>query len=102
MIQGGTIFYALTVAAVYVLRKKMPVADRPYRTWGYPVTPAVYLIAAAVVVYSGFTDKDTGAWQILAVVSLLAVGLLIYASFRALELAAVDRPVKRKSKRRKR
>ncbi len=101
VIQGGTIFYALTVAAVYVLRRKMPVADRPYRTWGYPVTPAVYLFAAAVVVYSGFTDPKTGTWQILAVVSLLAVGLLIYAFFRAQELAAFDRPVKRKSKRRK-
>jgi basic amino acid/polyamine antiporter, APA family len=101
VIQGGTIFYALTVAAVYVLRRKMPVADRPYRTWGYPITPAVYLIAAAVVVYSGFADPKTGIWQILAVVSLLAVGLLVYAFFRSGELAELDRSIRRKSKRHK-
>ncbi|MCE9525677.1 MAG: amino acid permease [Planctomycetales bacterium] len=101
VIQGGTIFYALTVAAVYVLRRKMPVADRPYRTWGYPVTPAVYLIAAAVVVYSGFTDPESGRYQILAVVSLMAVGLLIYAFFRSLEIGEVERAIRRKAKRRK-
>ncbi len=101
VVLGGTIFYALTVAAVYVLRKKMPAAERPYRTWGYPVTPALYLAAAAGVAY-GSLRSDNGQYQVIAVISLLAVGMLIYAFFRAQELAAVDRPLKRKSKRKKR
>lgn len=95
VILGGTLFYALTVAAVYVLRKKMPEAERPYRTWGYPVTPALYLAAAVGV------SLSSNQWQWIAVIVLMAVGLLIYAFFRAQELAAFDRPVKRKSKRRK-
>jgi len=38
-------FYALAVAAVVVLRRRLPDAERPYRVWGYPVTPAVFLLA---------------------------------------------------------
>ena len=39
-------FYALAVAAVYVLRRRRPELTRPYRTWGYPVVPAVFLVAS--------------------------------------------------------
>jgi amino acid transporter len=39
-------FYALAVAAVFVLRRKRPDAERPYRTRGYPVVPAIFLLAA--------------------------------------------------------
>ena len=96
VILGGTIFYALTVIAVYVLRKKMPEAERPYRTWGYPITPALYVAAAIGV------SLSTQQIQWVAVIALMAVGLLIYAFFRSRELAALERPVKRKSKRKKR
>jgi APA family basic amino acid/polyamine antiporter len=39
-------FYALAVAAVYVLRRRRPELARPYRTWGYPVVPGVFLVAS--------------------------------------------------------
>jgi len=39
-------FYALAVAAVYVLRKRRPELRRPYLTWGYPVVPALFLLAS--------------------------------------------------------
>lgn len=39
-------FYALAVAAVYTLRRRRPDLPRPYRTWGYPVVPAVFLLAS--------------------------------------------------------
>ncbi|EDM81710.1 amino acid transporter [Plesiocystis pacifica SIR-1] len=39
-------FYALAVAAVIVLRRREPERERPYRTWGYPVVPLLFLIAA--------------------------------------------------------
>jgi basic amino acid/polyamine antiporter, APA family len=42
-------FYALAVAAVFVLRRRRPGAERPYRTWGYPVTPLVFLVAAVLL-----------------------------------------------------
>ena len=79
VILGGTLFYALTVAAVYVLRRKMPAAERPYRTWGYPVTPALYLAAAIGIGISSTAEEPR---QVLVVISLLLVGLLVYAFFR--------------------
>ena len=43
-------FYALTVAAVFVLRRTRPDLVRPYRVWGYPVVPAVFLLASVLMV----------------------------------------------------
>jgi len=43
------IFYALTIAGIFVLRKKRPQADRPYKAFGYPVIPALYILAAATI-----------------------------------------------------
>jgi len=39
-------FYVLCVAGLFLLRRKRPDADRPYRTWGYPVVPAMFLLAS--------------------------------------------------------
>lgn len=100
VVLGGTIFYALTVAAVYILRKKMPEAERPYRTWGYPITPALYLAVAIGVCYSCLLDKD-GQLQVYAVIGLMALGLLVYGFFRYQELQAQERPVRHKAKRKK-
>jgi len=50
---GQWIFFGLTVAAVFTLRKKRPDLPRPYKTWGYPVTPAIFILAAVgVAVFS--------------------------------------------------
>lgn len=98
VILGGTIFYALTVSAVYVLRRKMPKAERPYRTWGYPVTPAIYLAAAVGIGISAANDPN----QWLAVGGLIGVGLVIYAFFRLREIGAAERAIRQKSKRRNR
>lgn len=76
VILGGTVFYSLTVAAVYILRFKQPGLERPYKTWGYPITPALYLIASAAVVAS------TKPKQIAAVAGLLVVGYGVYEYFR--------------------
>ena len=38
------IFYVLTIAGIFILRKKYPDADRPYKAFGYPVLPVVYII----------------------------------------------------------
>jgi APA family basic amino acid/polyamine antiporter len=46
------IFYALTTSVIFWLRKKEPDLPRPYRTWGYPVVPALFLIGAAALTVS--------------------------------------------------
>lgn len=38
------IFYVLTIAGIFILRKKMPDAERPYKAFGYPVLPAIYIL----------------------------------------------------------
>lgn len=44
------LYLALAVSCVYILRRKYPEARRPYRVWGYPVTPAVFILMSAAVV----------------------------------------------------
>ena len=46
---GLWIFYGLVTAAVFILRRKMPDLERPYRTWGYPVVPIFFLLATALI-----------------------------------------------------
>ncbi len=48
---SGQTFMALTVAALFVLRRREPDLERPYRVWGYPVVPGLYL--AILVWYLG-------------------------------------------------
>jgi basic amino acid/polyamine antiporter, APA family len=43
------IFYALTIAGIFVLRKKRPHAERAYKAFGYPVLPALYILAASAI-----------------------------------------------------
>jgi APA family basic amino acid/polyamine antiporter len=50
-------FYALTVAAVFVLRRRRPELPRPYRVWGFPLVPAAFLLASALMIGNAlFTD----------------------------------------------
>lgn len=49
VISAELIFYILTIASVFVLRRRRPAVERPYRTWGYPVTPVLYLIGTVVI-----------------------------------------------------
>jgi APA family basic amino acid/polyamine antiporter len=49
VIFGVLIFYVLTIAGIYILRRKQPDAVRPYKAFGYPVLPAVYIVVASTL-----------------------------------------------------
>jgi APA family basic amino acid/polyamine antiporter len=49
VIFAALIFYAMTVGSVYVIRWRRPERERPYRCWGYPVTPALFILVALCV-----------------------------------------------------
>jgi APA family basic amino acid/polyamine antiporter len=49
-------FYVLGVAAVYTLRRKQPDLPRPYKTLGYPVTPALFILAVMFLLGNAFID----------------------------------------------
>jgi APA family basic amino acid/polyamine antiporter len=72
-------FNALTVAGLFVLRHTRADAPRPYRTWGYPMTPAVYLVGAAFFLVYIFVGDPLDA---LAGLGLVVLGLPAYALFR--------------------
>jgi APA family basic amino acid/polyamine antiporter len=72
-------FNALTVAGLFVLRKKQPNAERPYKTWGYPVTPLLYLAGAVFFIVYIFAGDKRDA---LIGIGLVLLGLPAYWLFR--------------------
>ena len=66
----------LAVAGVYVLRMNEPNLPRPYRTWGYPVTPAVFL---AVNIWTLMYVLQTRPFESFVGLVILGVGLTLYA-----------------------
>jgi amino acid transporter len=75
-------FYLATTVAVFVLRRKEPQVERPYRVSGYPVTPLIFSAVCVFLAYSAITYKPVIA---LAACGLLVLGLLVYALSRRLE-----------------
>jgi APA family basic amino acid/polyamine antiporter len=51
------LFYMITGSTVFVFRRRDPQAERPYRVWGYPVVPALFIIVSAALLYYTFTDN---------------------------------------------
>lgn len=73
------VFFGITAASVFVLRRKMPDAPRPYRTLGYPVVPFVFvLVAAWLVVNTIITSPVESA----AGLALIALGIPVYFYFK--------------------
>ena len=73
---GGSVFYFLAVAAVFVLRARRPDAVRPFRTWGYPATPLVFLVFYLFLLVSMFTAAPAQCGTGLL---LIAAGMAVYA-----------------------
>lgn len=70
-----SLFTTLTVLGVFILRYQKPDLERPYRTWGYPVTPAIFLILNCWFMWFVFKGEQKAALIGLGVVAL---GLLVY------------------------
>jgi APA family basic amino acid/polyamine antiporter len=51
------LFYMIAGSTVFVFRQRDPDGPRPYRTWGYPVVPMLFVLASAVLLYYTFTDN---------------------------------------------
>ena len=73
------LFHALTGAAVIVLRRTRPDAPRPYRTWGYPVVPAVFVLAALALLVNTLAEKPI---ESLLGLGLVAAGIPAYLWWR--------------------
>ncbi len=64
------IFYVLTIAGLFVLRRKWPNVERPYRAFGYPVVPVLYIVAATVIMLALILYKTQTTWPGLVLVLL--------------------------------
>jgi basic amino acid/polyamine antiporter, APA family len=75
-----TLFLGLAVAAVFVLRKREPDAPRPFKALGYPVTPAIYVVAsAAIVINAYYSDLQ----RTLIGTAIILAGIPLYFFFKA-------------------
>jgi APA family basic amino acid/polyamine antiporter len=64
------IFYVLTIAGIFVLRAKRPGAERPYRAFGYPFVPLLYIVAALAIMFVLLLYKTQTTWPGLVIVLL--------------------------------
>jgi APA family basic amino acid/polyamine antiporter len=79
VIFAAWMFYAMTTAAVIVLRRKRPDAERPYKTWGYPVVPLAFIaVSAWFVVNTLITDPRDS----LMGLGIVCLGIPVYLGTR--------------------
>jgi basic amino acid/polyamine antiporter, APA family len=75
---GAVLFETLAVSSIFVLRYRLPHAERPYRCWGYPYVPVIYVVILVAVAFQMFLNHRAEA---LAGVGFIAGGAVLYAGF---------------------
>jgi APA family basic amino acid/polyamine antiporter len=79
IISADLVFYALMVLAVIIMRRKAPDAERPYRTFGYPFVPLIYIALAVLLVIdlAYLTPETSGIGYVLVL-----TGVPVYLIWR--------------------
>jgi APA family basic amino acid/polyamine antiporter len=77
VVSAALIFYVLTILGVFRLRAKQPDANRPYKAFGYPVVPALYIVGALTILLVLFAYRASTTWPGLVIV-LLGVPVYFY------------------------
>ena len=76
---AALMFYVLTIVSVFVLRAKRPDAERPYKAFGYPIVPLLYIVAASAILFVLlFYRTETAGWSLVIVL----LGLPVYWLWR--------------------
>ena len=73
------IFYVLTIIGIFVLRQKQPNTERPYKAFGYPLIPALYVVAATAISLVLLLYQTKTSWPGLAIV---LAGVPVYFLWR--------------------
>ncbi len=79
VVSAALLFYILTIAGVFRLRRLRPNAARPYRAWGYPVVPALYLLSAALILAFLLLYRPATTFPGFAII---LIGVPVYFFFR--------------------
>ncbi len=72
---AGIIFWVAAAASIFTLRKKSPHLPRPYKTWGYPVTPLIFIVVLSGILVNTLFQKPI---ESLAGVGLVLLGVPVY------------------------
>src|SRR5258705_4299171 len=80
-------FYALAVAGVFVLRRTKPGLERPYLTWGYPVVPLVFLVAALFLL-GNYLVRETASFAVDIGIILTGVPIYLWLAWRRRHMIA--------------
>ena len=78
VIFGALLLYVMSIASVFVLRVRRPGLPRPYRTWGYPLTPALYILSSLALIGDMLR---TSPFESMAGLGLILLGIPVFASF---------------------
>lgn len=69
------LFYALVTAGILILRRRSPELPRPYRTWGYPLVPAIFVVLAGLLLVNTFSQRQADSlWGLF----LMGTGIPAY------------------------
>lgn len=95
VISAALIFYVLTVAAVFRLRLKRPDVARPYRTFGYPLVPGMYIVVASIIVAVLFVYRSSTTWPglIIVLMGIPLYFLIRWSNHRIPNSRTIDSPV---------
>jgi APA family basic amino acid/polyamine antiporter len=95
VISAALIFYILTIFGIFRLRRTRPDAERPYRAFGYPIVPVLYMVSAAVILVVLFRYQWPITWPGLLIIG---TGIPVYFIWRkvgkAMPELESDSPVK--------
>lgn len=75
VVSAALVFYILTIAGIFRLRRTKPDEPRPYRAFGYPYVPGLYLLAATAILLTLFVYRASTTWPGMAIV---AIGVPVY------------------------
>src|ERR1700721_4601778 len=76
------LFYLITTTTIFFYRRRIPAAERPFRSWGYPVLPVLFILAAAVLLYYSFASNVRNS---LLRTLIIVAGIPLYLVFRGKE-----------------
>ncbi|MGH9943401.1 MAG: APC family permease [Pyrinomonadaceae bacterium] len=89
VISAALIFYILTIAGIFRLRQTRPHVERPYKAFGYPVVPALYIVGATVILVVLFVYQTATTWPGLLIV---LTGIPVYFIWRRVGSPMTDAP----------
>src|SRR5580658_9998185 len=94
VVSAVLIFYILTIIGIFRLRRTKPLAERPYKTFGYPVVPVLYVVGAGVILVVLLCYRTATTLPGLV---LIASGLPVYILFRAISPHGAENPPQEKN-----